>query len=97
MTLYEKIDNFSILLDNDCKRMLRRSSRKLIINEVLEKLSNDNISERSYIDNSNNSNNSNNNINNSNNSEHMNYNMHYIVEKKKLYEIILNIFGCNKN
>lgn len=40
MSLYPKIDNFSILLDHDCKRMLRRSSRKLLVNEVLEELNN---------------------------------------------------------
>jgi len=40
MALYPKIDDESILLDNDCKRMLRRTSRKIIIDEVLEKLFN---------------------------------------------------------
>ena len=41
MSLYPKIDDLSILIDNDCKRMLRRTSRKLIIDEVLNKLFND--------------------------------------------------------
>ena len=41
MALYPKIDDESILLDNDCKRMLRRTSRKIIIDEVLEKLFNE--------------------------------------------------------
>jgi hypothetical protein len=40
MALYPKIDDESILLDNECKRMLRRTSRKIIIDEVLEKLFN---------------------------------------------------------
>tara|TARA_B000000437_G_C11417586_1_gene212675 strand:+ start:208 stop:414 length:207 start_codon:yes stop_codon:yes gene_type:complete len=41
MVLYPKIDDLSILIDKDCKRMLRRTSRKLIIDEVLNKLFND--------------------------------------------------------
>tara|TARA_Y100000996_G_C21988132_1_gene423432 strand:+ start:75 stop:314 length:240 start_codon:yes stop_codon:yes gene_type:complete len=41
MALYPKIDDESILLDNDCKRMLRRTSKKIIIDEVLEKLFNE--------------------------------------------------------
>ena len=41
MALYPKIDDESILLDNECKRMLRRTSRKIIIDEVLEKLFNE--------------------------------------------------------
>ena len=53
MNLYPKIYDFSILLDNDCKRMLRRSSRKLIICEVLEKLSDGNKKETLFIDASN--------------------------------------------
>lgn len=31
MCLYPKIDDYSILLDNDCKRMLGRSSSRKII------------------------------------------------------------------
>lgn len=38
MSLYPKIDDETILLDNDCKRLLRRTSKKIIIDEVLEKL-----------------------------------------------------------
>jgi hypothetical protein len=47
MALYPKIDDESILLDNECKRMLRRTSRKKIIDEVLQNIfnekNNDNI------------------------------------------------------
>lgn len=38
MYLYQKIDDESILLDSDCKRMLKRTSRKLIVDEVMEKM-----------------------------------------------------------
>jgi hypothetical protein len=38
MYLYQKIDDESILLDNDCRRMLKRTSRKLIVDEVMEKI-----------------------------------------------------------
>lgn len=38
MYLYQKIDDESILLDSDCKRMLKRTSRKLIVDEVMEKI-----------------------------------------------------------
>jgi hypothetical protein len=38
MYLYQKIDDESILLDRDCKRMLKRTSRKLLIDEVMEKI-----------------------------------------------------------
>ena len=41
MALYPKIDDESILLDTECKRMLRRTSKKIIIDEVLEKLFNE--------------------------------------------------------
>ena len=50
MSLYPKIDDFSILLHNDCKRMLRRSSKKLIISEVKEKLFNHNNIDRRRLD-----------------------------------------------
>ena len=84
MSLYPKIDDFSILLDNDCKKMLRRNSKKLIICEVIEKLFNNsnNSNNTNNTNNSNNTNNTNNTINNS---------------KKKLLEIDLNILGCNKS
>ena len=38
MYLYQKIEDESILLDRDCKRMLKRTSRKLLIDEVMEKI-----------------------------------------------------------
>jgi hypothetical protein len=38
MYLYQKIDDESILLDSDCKRMLKRTSRKLLIDEVMKKI-----------------------------------------------------------
>ena len=38
MYQYPKIEDESILLDKDCKRLLRRTSRKHIIEEVLNKL-----------------------------------------------------------
>ena len=65
MSLYPKIDDLSILIDNDCKRMLRRTSRKLIIDEVLNKLFNDKEDNKKK------------------------------EQHTRLYEIILNIFGCN--
>ena len=54
MSLYPKIDDFSILLDNDCKRMLRRNSKKLIICEVIDKLFNNEKNKYLYQNNSNN-------------------------------------------
>ena len=36
--MYQQSYDESILLDHDCKRMLRRVSRQLIIKEVEEKL-----------------------------------------------------------
>ena len=59
--MYEKQDDQSILLHQDCKRLLRRHSKKLIIDEVLEKLFN----EKNIINNNNNNNE--NNENNKNN------------------------------
>ena len=47
MSLYPKVHDESILLDNECKRLLKRHSRKLIIEEVMDKFSEN-------IDNSNN-------------------------------------------
>jgi hypothetical protein len=41
--MYQQSYDESILLDHDCKRMLRRVSRQLIIQEVKEKLSETNI------------------------------------------------------
>ena len=84
MALYPKIDNMCILLDNDCKRMLRRKSKQLLIIEVLDKLSTIDQKQTLLVD-------------VSNNNDNINYNSDYIVEKKNLYEIVLNIFGCNKS
>jgi len=84
MALYPKIDDMSILLDNDCKRMLKRKSKQLLIIEVLDKLSTIDQEQTLLLDVSNNNDNS-------------NYNSDYNVEKKNLYEIVLNIFGCNKS
>ena len=84
MALYPKIDDMSILLDNDCKRMLKRKSKQLLIIEVLDKLSTIDQKQTLLVD-------------VSNNNDNINYNSDYIVEKKNLYEIVLNIFGCNKS
>tara|TARA_B100001093_G_scaffold501029_1_gene552193 strand:+ start:4070 stop:4324 length:255 start_codon:yes stop_codon:yes gene_type:complete len=84
MVLYPKIYDMSILLDNDCKRMLRRKSKQLLIIEVLDKLSTIDQKQTLLVD-------------VSNNNDNINYNSDYIVEKKNLYEIVLNIFGCNKS
>ena len=43
MALYPKIDNESILLDMDCKRLLKRVSRQNIIYEVMYKIKKENI------------------------------------------------------
>ena len=91
MSLYPKIDDFSILLDNDCKRMLRRNSRKLIICEVLEKLNNGSKKETLFIDVNTNTINNVNNLTPSNSSDSINSS----ISEKKIYEIVLNIFGCN--
>ena len=87
MTLHAKIDDMSILLDNDCKRMLRRKSKQLLIIEVLDKLSTIDQKHTLLVDVS----------NNNDNIDNINYNSDYIVKKKNLYEIVLNIFGCNKS
>lgn len=84
MALYPKIDDMSILLDNDCKRMLKRKSKQLLIIEVLDKLSTIDQKQTLLVD-------------VSNNNDNINYNSDYNIEKKNLYEIVLNIFGCNKN
>ena len=85
MALYPKIDDMSILLDNDCKRMLRRKSKQLLIVEVLDKLSTIDQKQTLLVDVSNNIN------------YNSDYNSNYNIEKKNLYEIVLNIFGCNKS
>ena len=44
--MYNKQHDKSILLDQDCKRLLRRNSKKLIIDEVLEKYANKDLFEK---------------------------------------------------
>tara|TARA_B100000989_G_scaffold293572_1_gene271174 strand:+ start:435 stop:773 length:339 start_codon:yes stop_codon:yes gene_type:complete len=108
MGLYPKISDTSILLDNDCKRMLKRNSRKLIICEVLEKISDSEKKQTIFIANlghgSNNNNDNNNDItttNNTSNTSNTSYtsNTDTIDNNRKnnnnLYEFILDIFGCN--
>lgn len=77
--MYQQSYDESILLDRDCKRMLRRVSRQLIIQEVKEKLLDNNYKNNSYKNNSyennNHENNSKNNLN--------------------LYKFVLNFLGCN--
>jgi len=46
MFKYPKIDDESILLDKECKQLLKRSSRKYIIEEVINKLNNKEIKEK---------------------------------------------------
>ena len=48
MYQYPKIEDESILLDKDCKRLLRRTSRKHIIEEVINKLENKKNKENCY-------------------------------------------------
>ena len=45
MFQYPKINDESILLHKECKRLLRRTSRKYIIEEVINKLNNKEIKE----------------------------------------------------
>lgn len=85
MTLYPKIHDESILLDNDCKRLLKRRSRQKIIDEVMYKLSENNKKNKPTtdkidyyeieLDN-----------------EYINY---IDKDNKSLYEIVLTILGCN--
>ena len=91
MSLYPKIHDQSILLDNDCKRLLKRTSRQKIIDEVMYKLSENNKKNKSNIDKidyyeielDNDDINYYDNDNKSTN------------DNKSLYEIILTILGCN--
>lgn len=91
MALYPKIDDESILLDNDCKRLLKRTSRQKIIDEVMYKISDNNKKNKSnsdkidyyeiklendYINYPDKDNKSSN-------------------DNKSLYEIVLSILGCN--
>ena len=85
MALYPKIHDESILLDNDCKRLLKRRSRQKIIDEVMYKLSENNKKNKRTtdkidyyeieLDN-----------------EYINY---IDKDNKSLYEIVLTILGCN--
>lgn len=96
MYLYQKIDDESILLDSECKRLLKRTSRKLLIDEVMQKINeNENENEKKiynkdYDDDTDvsiESTNSDKSITDYYNSEKSN---------KTFYEMILTICGCNK-
>ena len=56
MYLYPKIKDESILLHNDCKRLLRRNSRRYIIQEVLDRINQEenNSAKQEFNNNSNN-------------------------------------------
>lgn len=92
MLLYPKISNEVILLDNDCKRLLRRESRQNIIKEVMYKLleKKKNNTNYNHID-SNNTDYNNTDYNNTNS----NHNDSNGDNKKSLYQIILSFLGCN--
>ena len=97
MALYPKIHDESILLDNDCKRLLKRRSRQKIIDEVMYKLSENNKKNKrttdkiDYYE-----------IELDNDkidyyeieldNEYINY---IDKDNKSLYEIVLTILGCN--
>lgn len=68
---YPKISDESILLDNECKKLLKRSSKKIIVDEVMNRLYQDLNSDESDNSNSPNSykSNNSNDSNNSNKSE----------------------------
>lgn len=84
MYQYPKIEDESILLDKDCKRLLRRTSRKHIIEEVLNKL--DDIDDKDYKDDKDDKDDTSleKELNNNSNKFH-------------IYSFILQIFGCNKD
>ena len=92
MYLYQKIDNESILLDSECKRLLKRTSRKLLIDDVMKKINENEkkIYNKDYEDDTDvsiESTNSDKSITDYYNSEKSN---------KTFYEVILTICGCNK-
>ena len=100
MSLYEKISKESILLDMDCKRLLRRKSRQNIIDEVMYKLSenNEKKSKTDKIDYYEIK------LHDDNidyyeiklDDDYINhYDNHYDNDNKSLYKIILTILGCN--
>lgn len=49
MHLHPKITRECVLLDNECKQLLRRRSRQQIVREVNEKLNENNISQESEL------------------------------------------------
>ena len=91
MALYPKIHDESILLDNDCKRLLKRTSRQKIIDEVTYKLSENYKKNKSDTDK----------IDYSEiklDDDYINYcdnDKKSCNDKKSFYEIILSILGCN--
>ena len=92
MYLYQKIDDESILLDSECKRLLKRTSRKLLIDEVMQKINENEkkIYNKDYEDDTDvsiESTNSDKSITDYYNSEKSN---------KTFYEVILTICRCNK-
>ncbi len=85
MALYPKIHDESILLDNDCKRLLKRTSRQKIVDEVMYKLSENNKKNKHNTDKI-----------DYYEIELDNQYINYIdKDNKSLYEIILTILGCN--
>ena len=92
MYLYQKIDDESILLDSECKRLLKRTSRKLLIDNVMKKINENEkkLYNKDYEDDTDvsiESTNSDKSITDYYNSEKSN---------KTFYEVILTICGCNK-
>lgn len=105
MYLYQKIDDESILLDNECKRLLKRTSRKLIIDEVMEKINKNEkkIYNKEYEDDTDVSIESVDSVNSitdcitDNNVKDNNVKDNkYEKSNKTFYELILTICGCNK-
>ena len=105
MYLYQKIDDESILLDNDCRRMLKRTSRKLIVDEVMEKINKneEKLYNKDYeedtdvsIESFDSVNSMTDNCITDNNVKYnKNYNK-YEKSNKTFYELVLTICGCNK-
>tara|TARA_X000000368_G_C23054268_1_gene723103 strand:+ start:2992 stop:3291 length:300 start_codon:yes stop_codon:yes gene_type:complete len=97
MYLYQKIDDESILLDSECKRMLKRTSRKLIVDEVMEKINEnkDKFYNKDLEDDTDVS------IESFDSEKSINDNCiieyKYENSNKTFYEIILTICGCNNS
>tara|TARA_Y100000022_G_scaffold182829_1_gene176519 strand:+ start:211 stop:510 length:300 start_codon:yes stop_codon:yes gene_type:complete len=97
MYLYQKIHDESLLLDNECKRMLKRTSRKLIVDEVMEKINEnkDKFYNKDLEDDTDVS------IESFDSEKSINDNCitEYKYEKsnKTFYEFILTICGCNNS